>query len=797
MSRFRLTIGALAATAAIVLFGATAATSAPVVGTDVLYTLDADFDQGTLVNVNHDAPNSNQLQLNTTSGTFPFIWIALSQRCTIAKINTETGTILGEYRTISDGASCAESSRTTVSIDGSVWVGHRGPGGITHVGLAELNQCLDRNGNGTIETSGAYGDVKAWPGGTSNVAVAEDECIVHHLNSDASGLNFTGFADTRHMSIDANNKLWVGSFISGGEFVRVNGTTGVVEVPVQDRPCGGYGGLIDGNGVIWSAQGALLRWDPDVADSATNPLCLSIGHSVYGVAVDAAGSIWTTALSGNSVRKTSSDGSTTSGPFGHGSENAQGLAVDANGDVWVSSSLFCGGGCTIGHLKNDGTFVGNVPTPTGSGSTGISIDAAGKVWAANLNSNTATRIDPAAGPLGCGGTGCGDGTHVGAVDLTVSFPATPGRPLPFPYNYSDMTGAQLFSNTAPQGSWTVVQDGGSAGAKWGTVTWNTEPQGSVPPGTAITVEVRAADTEAGLGAQPYVAVSSGVEFTLLGRFIQVRVTMEADDDGNSPILSDIRIEGGAEADISIDKTGPAQVTEGHTFSYSLAVANGGPDDATNVTATDTLPAGVTYVSSSASQGSCSQLAGIVSCSLGDIDAGHSATVTITVVASGAGPYVNNASASAEEDDPNLNNNHDTTTTTLNHNPVCSATAAGPDMWPANHKLNRFTVGGATDPDGNPVSITITGVTQDEPVDAVGNGDGNTSPDAFIVSPDTVDLRAERAGGGDGRVYHIAYTANDGQGGSCSGSTTVGVPHDQGGSPVAIDSAPPFYNSLLP
>src|SRR5688572_14418810 len=335
-----------------------------VISTDKLYTLDADFDQGTMVNVNHDAPNNNQLQLNTTTSTFPFIWISLSQRCTIAKINTADGAILGEYRTISDGQACSESSRTTVSLDGSVWVGHRGPGGITHVGLVELNQCVDRNANGLIETSGAYGDVKAWPGADGNVANAADECILHHLNSDATGLNFPGFPDTRHMSIDENNKLWVGSWNSGGWFARVNGTTGVVEVPATDRPCGGYGGLIDGNGVIWSAQSQLLRWNPDVPDGAGNPNCLNIGHSVYGVAVDSAGSIWTTALSGNSVRKTSSDGTSTSGPFGHGSENAQGLAVDGNGDVWVSSSLFCSAGCTIGHLKNDGTFVGNVPTPT-------------------------------------------------------------------------------------------------------------------------------------------------------------------------------------------------------------------------------------------------------------------------------------------------------------------------------------------------------------------------------------------------------------------------------------------------
>src|SRR5688572_23709615 len=186
-------------------------------GTNVLYTTDADFDQGTLVNVNHGAPNNNQLQLNTTSGTFPFIWVALSRRCTIAKINTQTGAILGEYRTISDSTGCNESSRTTVALDGSVWVGHRGPGGVTHVGLVELNQCIDRNGNNTIETSTGYGDVKAWPGVNTVESAAQDECILNHINTHLAPYLM---GDSRHMSIDANNKLWVGDRNGGSKFIR-------------------------------------------------------------------------------------------------------------------------------------------------------------------------------------------------------------------------------------------------------------------------------------------------------------------------------------------------------------------------------------------------------------------------------------------------------------------------------------------------------------------------------------------------------------------------------------------------
>jgi hypothetical protein len=91
-----------------------------------------------------------------------------------------------------------------------------------------------------------------------------------------------------------------------------------------------------------------------------------------------------------------------------------------------------------------------------------------------------------------------------------------------------------------------------------------------------------------------------------------------------------------------------------------------------------------------------------------------------------------------------------------------------------------------------VTIAITDVTQDEPVS--GPGSGNTAPDAANVAGASVDIRAERSGLGDGRVYHILFTATDDQGATCEGDVTVSVPHDQSGAP-AVDSAPPSYSSL--
>ncbi len=122
---------------------------------------------------------------------------------------------------------------------------------------------------------------------------------------------------------------------------------------------------------------------------------------------------------------------------------------------------------------------------------------------------------------------------------------------------------------------------------------------------------------------------------------------------------------------------------------------------------------------------------------------------------------------------------------INEPPDCSHVTATPNMlWPPNHKLVPVSLAGATDPDGDQVTFTITGVTQDEPT--------GRKPDALLgAGSNEVSLRATRSGAG--RVYRIAYKATDGRGGECSGTATVGVPHNKHG--TAVDSAPPSYNSL--
>lgn len=644
---------------ALAVLPAITAGAVPPAGNPATYTLDTHFAEGTLVNVNYDDVQ-DQLQLDSEATPFDFIWVAVSSEGTVVKIDTNTGAVLGEFRSTPSSQGLGDPSRTTVDNDGSVWVANRNDvsndfGTVVHIGLLENGQCEDRDGSGTIETSTGLGNVLAWAdaSGTRSVATADDECIVHYTQVNSQG--------TRHVSVDANNDVWVGGLwlqnfdlLQGGRYdVPASGTIIRSETSVG---FGGYGGLIDGNGVIWSARN-LLRWDTALPLTGPNGgNWTGYAHDSYGLCIDSSGNVWNTALFGDEIRKFAPNG-TLLGTFSHGAETAQGCVVDGNDHVWVAHSIL-GPSTTVGHILNDGTFIGNVTV--GSGPTGVAVDAAGKIWATNFFSGTVSRIDPTGGPIGADAV-----TPVGAVDFTT---VNLGGNL---YNYSDMTGSTL---TAPPttGTWTVVHDSGEFDAPWSNVSWNAD----VPEG--ITVTVASSSNPGGPFSSPE-TVTNGVDLSATppGQFLEVTVTFDrADGFDESPVLFDI------------------------TLLYNRA-----PD------------------------------------------------------CSGAFPSLDS-------------------------------------LWPPNHKFVDIDVLGVTDPDGDPFTITIDSIFQDEPTDTY--GDGSFAPDGMGVGTETASVRAERSGNpnlpGNGRVYHISFTASDDVGGACEGVVQVGVPHDKKDTPVD-DGA--LYDSTMP
>jgi uncharacterized repeat protein (TIGR01451 family) len=106
------------------------------------------------------------------------------------------------------------------------------------------------------------------------------------------------------------------------------------------------------------------------------------------------------------------------------------------------------------------------------------------------------------------------------------------------------------------------------------------------------------------------------------------------------------------ANLSLAKDdGPDPVTVGEELTYTLTVHNGGPAPAEDVSVADTLPAGVTFGTASASQGTCTETLGAVTCDLGSLASGADATVTITVTPTATGTLQNTASVTSTTPDP--------------------------------------------------------------------------------------------------------------------------------------------------
>jgi hypothetical protein len=127
----------------------------------------------------------------------------------------------------------------------------------------------------------------------------------------------------------------------------------------------------------------------------------------------------------------------------------------------------------------------------------------------------------------------------------------------------------------------------------------------------------------------------------------------------------------------------------------------------------------------------------------------------------------------------------------NLSPDCStAIPSQTSLISTDHHLEEIRIGGVTDPNNDPVVLTITDIIQDEPINGLGNDD--QSPDAILTAGDIVQMRSERAENGDGRVYYISFVANDGRGGQCDGVVAVNVPNNQIG--LAIDSGT-YFSSL--
>ena len=109
------------------------------------------------------------------------------------------------------------------------------------------------------------------------------------------------------------------------------------------------------------------------------------------------------------------------------------------------------------------------------------------------------------------------------------------------------------------------------------------------------------------------------------------------------------------------------------------------------------------------------------------------------------------------------------------------------LWPANHNLTNVRLGASVSEacDSNPaIEVKVFGNEDDE----TPTGDGNFSPDASAIALNSLRLRSERKGDGDGRVYLVVVRATDASGNAGIDCMTVVVPHDQSKSSIASVNA---------
>ena len=483
-----------------------------------MYSLDADFDEGVLVGVEHETV-SDQLQLSEESVTLPFIWVPNSNEGTVSKYDTETGDELGRYRTGSIAAGNGNPSRTTVDLDGNVWFGNRSTGTVVKIGLYEAGQCIDKNGNGTIETS-LDSNNDGHITGDEILAWGDDECVLCETLLESAG------SGPRGMAIDANNDCWAGTFsLSSNKFFHLDGETGAIivadtiDISTDISPYSSYGAVIDAAGYIWSSSlsNYVLKIDP-----ATNIITkIDLEMSSYGLGIDNNDHLFVAGWGTNKMARIDVVSNDVTYGF-QGDLYTRGVAVTGDGDVWAVNSR--NGNLT--RLEND--LTGTIATidlgasDWGVMSTGAAVDAAGKVWACNYYDGYLHRIDPA----------------TNSIDLSVQTPGMDGTGLGKHYSYSDMTGIISRNITTKIGTWTVGFDSNAADTPWGTVSWNS----SEPDGTSVTVKVRSSNDGSTWSAWETATNEESLTTTSDGRYLQVEATLQIISGETSPVLYDLTVE---------------------------------------------------------------------------------------------------------------------------------------------------------------------------------------------------------------------------------------------------------------
>ncbi|MCS6914983.1 MAG: hypothetical protein RMK29_20290 [Myxococcales bacterium] len=500
-----------------------------------------------------------------------YIWVANSGNGTESKIDAKTLKQVARYCTY-PGCN-GDPSRTTVGLSGNVVVANRAyyygvqaPQRASAVMIAgDKKDCVDRNGNGQIDTFEGEGEVPPQFFWRADQAQSPDECVIWltHLTRDRNG-NIIGAEGTlpRAAAYDAvideatgqlREYVYIGLY-NTREVVQLDARNGTIlrQFPVDVNP---YGAVMDRFGNLWVRGNGLARVEvrkPFNEATKTYPYTVfseSPAGCSYGITADARGYIYTAGNGGLSSCVSRFNPATMQwehlmlyGPSGNTACFPRGLALDSKYNLWVADT--CAG---IFHIDARNDFGGGMifrqrVSPNGVAEAryylGVGIDANDNPWLVSENRGGAFLLQPPDPGTSSMVYRIEPGTYQVRSVVT-------GRNS---YTYSDMTGAQLRIAGSPTGIYRQLarSECGSRTTRWQTLSWQVD----TPEGTEVRIRLRGASTLVGLDAAPFTDVTRlpggaappyAINLPPGTAFLQVELHLKSDSIERTPAIRSLHL----------------------------------------------------------------------------------------------------------------------------------------------------------------------------------------------------------------------------------------------------------------
>jgi hypothetical protein len=500
-------------------------------------------------------PADGALVLGVIGFNSPGVWVSSMDDGTVSRLDPSTGREIGRYFTARPDfanrarpadESCNWSytgncpSRTAVDQNFDCYVANRAfgnQGTVTRI-AARLENCVDRNSNGLIDTStDRNGDGLINKADPTEFYGVNDECILWTVpvgvNNGVPRALAVGIAPRG----GAVGDIWVGNFNERRAY-RLRASDGAALGNVAMDVNASYGAVVDRQGRIWftAANGSsrnLGYVNPATmtyTEVAAAPFNLWAYGMAYYLSMDGTQEfIFVADSSGGRLYRY--DINVNNWTFVSTPGTPRGVAADINGNIWVAP-WSTGTGWSGSYNRNIWRYDVNLGgftqylSPTASGFMGVGVTFDNAIWGIAAIGSRAVRLSPS----------------------RTSWIETPSI-FVTPYTYSDFIGYGLSVFANPRGNhrFTVVGDTSCARNRWTNVTWNA----TRPVGTSVNIYVRVANSAALLSTQPWIGPFATSPANLAaapgpvptGPFIEIDVRMETEDRRLTPRVTNVNATG--------------------------------------------------------------------------------------------------------------------------------------------------------------------------------------------------------------------------------------------------------------